>query len=295
VKNIDVYTNLYSDPSLIIDSNAPDPTKTYLWSNTFLKAIGFQVHLFYKILICIVCMSAWMPGTVIGHCKHSEKHKGIYMPENALSNLESVVEEFGIIPDQQVPLPPFDGPPVEGLEIYPNGLVCTTSGCKYACRSQKAMDAHYYEKHPTTKISRPNRHRQADVQCFFTNTSTRYFSVNKTLIGLDPQSLYSVFLTKYLPSLPAPPMLPPNTTREIPPLLKMTGWHIHLGDFVTDSQKRKALVNTVARPKNKEPVFGQLHNWVWEYLVAIRDMARNDVPYTVLKYLLKYPASVSNF
>lgn len=268
-----------------------DPTKTYLWSNTFLKAIGFQVHLFYRVLICIVCMSAWMPGTVIKHCKHNNNHKNIVMPADASSELEAIVKKWDIIPDQQTSLPMFDGPPVEGLEIH-LGMACTAQGCTYACRKQESMDQHHMQMHPNSNVPRPNRHRSADVQCFFTNTGTRYFTVNKALVGHHPESLYSTFLTKYLPSLPPPPMLPPNTSREIPPLLKMTGWHIHLDEFVTDTEKRKALVKVAEGPKKKKPLVGQLHEWVTEYLKAIRELTRHGVPYTVLKYLLKYPASV---
>lgn len=271
------------------DQRILDPTKTYLWSNTFLKGIGFQIHLFYRVLICMVCMSAWMPGTVINHCKHNSNHKGMRMPADTSSELDSVVRQWEVVPDQQVPLPAFDGPPVEGLSVH-EGMACEAPGCVYACRKQESMDQHYQGQHPLTNVPRAKRHRLADVQCFFTNTGTKYFTVNKALIGHDPEGLYSTFLTKYLPSIPKPPMLPPNTTREIPPLVKMTGWHIHLGDFVTDTDKREALVEAATRPKAKEPLFGQLHDWVFEYLAAIREMSRHKVPYTVLRYLLKYPA-----
>jgi hypothetical protein len=86
-------------------------------------------------------------------------------------------------------------------------------------------------------------------------------------------------------------MLPQNTHCEVPPLLVHTGWNIHLETFITDELKRKALFKSACRPLpiNKDELYGQLHEWVFEYMNNIRDIAEHQVPYTLLRYILQYP------
>ena len=87
------------------------------------------------------------------------------------------------------------------------------------------------------------------------------------------------------------PMLPPNTHREVPPLLAHTGWNIHLDTFITDELKRKALFTSACRPLpiNKDELYGQFQEWVFEYMDNIHDIAQHQVPYTLLRYILQYP------
>jgi hypothetical protein len=209
-------------------------------------------------------------------------------PPEAQTKLDEIVKEYNIISD--VPLPAFNCAPVEGLKQH-DGLICLAEGCCYACRKPKAMAAHWTSLHPDMLVPKDKRARTGVVQCFFTVTGTRYFAVNRSLVGVDPDGLYSTFIRDYLPSLPPVPMLPPDTHREVPPLLAHTGWNIHLDTFVTDEAKRKALVKSACRPLSvdKDPLYGQLHGWVFEYMDNIRDMAQNQVPYTLLRYLLQYP------
>lgn len=129
------------------------------------------------------------------------------------------------------------------------------------------------------------------VQCFFTVIGTKYFAVNASLAGVEEEGLYTTFIRDYLPSLPPLPTFPPHTHREVPPLLAHTGWNLHLDTFVTDEAKRKALVASALSPLpvNKDPIYGQLYDWVFEYMDKIRDIAQHQVPYTLLKYILEYP------
>jgi hypothetical protein len=64
-----------------------------------------------------------------------------------------------------------------------------------------------------------------------------------------------------------------------------------LGTFVTDDKKCKVLVASALGPgqANKDPLYGQLHDWVFEYMDSIRDIAQHEVPYTLLRSILGYP------
>ena len=233
------------------------------------------------------CGSAWAPFALLGHCKR--EHPEIKRIPDAQSQLDEIVEEYGIV--SEVAVPAFNGLPVEGLKEHEDGLICMAEGCVYACRKSTSMDQHWSGLHQNTSIPKANRSRNGVVQCFFTGTGQRYFEVNSTLIGAEPEGLYSTFIRDYLPSLPPVEMLPPNTHREVPPLLAHTGWNLHLDAFVTDQAKRKVLLESARSPlrKDKDPLYGQLYEWVFEYMNSIRDIAQHKVPYTLLRYILQYP------
>jgi len=48
-------------------------------------------------------------------------------------------------------------------------------------------------------------------------------------------------------------------------------------------------------PINKDELYGQFQEWVFEYMDNIRDMAQHQVPYTLLRYILQYPWWVYSF
>ena len=205
-------------------------------------------------------------------------------------NWMKLFPEYGIV--ATIPLPAFGGPPIEGLKEYEDGLICTAENCNYACRKGTAMDQHWTKCHQTISMPKGKRTRCGVVQTFFTVTGTQYFAVDQSLNNVDLEGLYSTFILDYLPNLPPLPMLPANTHREVPPLLAHTGWNLHLDTFVTDETKRKKLVTSALRPLSakKDPIYGQLHEWVFEYMDEICNIAQYQVPYTLLRYILQYPS-----
>jgi hypothetical protein len=234
------------------------------------------------------CGSAWAPFALLGHCKN--EHPEIKQGPDSQMKLEQVIKEYQIV--SEVPVPTFHGPPVEGLKEHNDGLICLADGCSYACRKSKVMAEHWTSCHPNILIPKDKRARSGVVQCFFPVIGTKYFAVNPSVADIDPQGLYATFINDYLPSVPPLPMLPPNTHRELPPLLAHTGWNLHLDSFVTDDTKRKALLMSALRPLDvkKDPLYGQLHDWVFEYMDNIRNIAQFQVPYTILRYILEYPS-----
>jgi len=64
-------------------------------------------------------------------------------------------------------------------------------------------------------------------------------------------------------------------------------WNLHLDTFVTDEMKHKVLVASTLQPLNitKDPLYSQLHDWVFEYMDRIHDIAQHKVPYMLLKYI----------
>ena len=182
------------------------------------------------------------------------------------------------------PIPQFQGPPVKGLKEHKDGLIYLTVGCNYACHKPKVMAEHWTLYHPNSFIPKDKRAWSRVVRCFFPVIGTKYFAVNPSIANIDPQGLYATLINDYLSSIPPLPMLPPNTHWELPPLLAYTGWNLHLDSFVTDDTKCKALLTLALCPLDakKDPLYGQLHDWVFEYMDNIQNIAQFQVPYTIL-------------
>ena len=60
-----------------------------------------DIHIFFKVLICLFCGSAWAPYAILGHCKKEQPN--IKIPSDAPSKLDDIVTEYGIV--SEVPLP----------------------------------------------------------------------------------------------------------------------------------------------------------------------------------------------
>ena len=171
---------------------------TQLHLNCFLDTIDCQIHFVFKVLICMFCGSAWAPFVLLGHCK--QEHPDIKVEPNVQLRLGEIVEDYGIV--SEVALPEFDGLPVEGLKEHNDGLICLTTSCSYACQTPASMDQHWMKNHQGSTTLKVKHSCSGLVQCFFTSTGCKYFTVNKSLVGVDPEGLYATFIHDYLPSLP---------------------------------------------------------------------------------------------
>ena len=78
----------------------------------------------------------------------------------------------------------------------------------------------------------------------------------------------------------------PSVPCDIPPWLKISGFNDYLDNYLTDREKRLALVDAATHPAMGHPEYGKLHGWIFNYMSKIRYIAKNMVPYTFLKYIL---------
>ena len=70
---------MYVDPSLLDSLSSTNTGEIQLRSNSFLDYINCHIHIFFKVLICVFCGSAWAPYAILGHWK--KEHSDIKIPK----------------------------------------------------------------------------------------------------------------------------------------------------------------------------------------------------------------------
>lgn len=254
-----------------------DLSKQYL---DFLRSIGFQVNSTFKVLICVECMYAVVPSNIPGHL--SNTHKISF--KNILSTLNDIVKHFQISTSASVSTPEANREAIDGLKIS-DGLACSI--CSYVCLAHSSAEKHI---HGATKPT----FQPCKAQTFFYPTYIRYFSVIVPIQILSPSNRYQHFVQQILPSLPKISIGAPSTTREIPPLLRQTQWHVYLKDWIQEPSKRQAIKSLVKAANKKEPWTLELLKAVELYMQDIRGIA-DTVDFIVLKKIMHESEYVVNF
>ncbi|KAL4999494.1 hypothetical protein BDV10DRAFT_164944 [Aspergillus recurvatus] len=124
----------------------------------------------YGVLICHECRYAIQKNALQSHLL---RHK-IYRTDR--QQLVALINELDLLEPDDVPLPPPESPPVDGLPVIA-GYRCTAPGCANLCASLKRMRGHWRESHGLADASLA---RPAKLQTFFRGTKIRYFEVTPT-------------------------------------------------------------------------------------------------------------------
>ncbi|KAL6237531.1 hypothetical protein BDW75DRAFT_78932 [Aspergillus navahoensis] len=124
----------------------------------------------YGVLICHECRYAIQKSALQSHLL---RHK-IYRTDR--QQLVALISELDLLEPDDVPLPPAQSPPVDGLPVIA-GYRCTAPGCANLCASLKRMKGHWRESHGLADASLA---RPAKLQTFFRGTKIRYFEVTPT-------------------------------------------------------------------------------------------------------------------
>jgi hypothetical protein len=270
-------------PTPVASSLSSVPTGVLL-QNDFLVHIDCRFHPMFKVIVCLSCNRAVPPAELRAHVKsHFENGytgKNFFTLRVFSARLADTMEEFPVVDtvtDQLNP-PPFL-PEVEGLECHA-GLLCAAEGCFYCCSEKKeaggaghssTLDNHYLCHHKALGLSTGKRGTVCVMQRFNHNTS--YFPV-KPLPPSNP-ALYDLFKEKFVDSWPAQdnPSLSIEHDRDVPPLLTMTGWHLHLANFYESKADRESICNFVRLPKETED-YGAVPKLVLLYFSVVRDDAQ---------------------
>ena len=250
-------------PSQSADTNAVD-------HNTYLHSIGFLFEPSLKVLLCVDCEHAVIPANIPGHLRH---HK--IAIKKIEENLNKVVRDLGISNTPQLPPMPVIQPAIAGLRVY-DGLQC--AHCNYACRADNTAERHTHD-------SLPRQFNKCKVQTVFWPTFVSYFAVTVPEVTLSPSDRFGFFERQIYPSIPQLSIGAPSTVREIPPLLKKTLWHIHLKDWIEDTEKRHALKDLVHFISRQEPWTEKLADVAEMYLQNARNLALAS-HYAVLRRIL---------
>ena len=243
-----------------------------LASDVFLDSIGFHANVVHRVLICTSCKTSIIPSRIATHIKtHSIHQKKID------AKISEVVSKYNIFITQDFPLPPPFQLAVEGLTVY-SGYKCSL--CNYCCLSLSTAEKHVHTEGETNLKC---TFTPCKAQAYFDKPyAVRYFAVTPPSNPSLSFDLYHQFVEQIIPSIPEVSLGVPQTTRDIPPLLAKTEWHIFLKDIVLDPKKRRELKSLFRPSSPSEPWTTKLSKAVDEYMLTIRKIGRT-VPYFILR------------
>ncbi len=211
-------------------------------------------------VICITCQKAVSFDMVI-RLNHPTREHGVVLTKQQRKGLANwfMTSKGGFILRAKDLLsnPSPDETPISGVEIK-QGLKCEALGCTYCCVEKDTMQGHWKDVHK-------GQHRreygwESDLESdFWTSSavqrllSSSYFVVNPSLANTASGDIYRVYLRQYGPQLQECKTLFLQHTSEfeIPPLLRITGWHEHLADY-TKNARSVARVRSLMLPPRKE-------------------------------------------
>jgi hypothetical protein len=250
-----------------------------------LELIGFGFHHYLQHLMCVVCKKSWSPSSAL---KHALTHNGILKIKTLQHEFNRFVQEYNIPEKPTLLYPTSDQAPVNGLDIFKDGFSCLASKCHYACPGLDTMKTHWRRDHNDLlfEFDQSKRYRSADIQCYYANTSNKYWSVDRSLADRSPDNLYHIFRTQFRPSMETGDYIdPPKCSRDIPPWLRVSDFHGYLGDHLLNKEKCVKLVGAASPPRSGDAEYGQLRDWVFEYMMDLRPIAKLKVPYTIMMWL----------
>ena len=275
----------------MIIANHLNGDQSYLLSNPFLKSISLRVHSVYKTLHCVCCETIHLPTRMLHHL---ESHGLKLRTDEHFRLFEQALQEFDVSQTENIAPPTPLGPPVECLKVTHGGYCC--NHCSYCVPTQGSFKNHWSSSvHKNDKGSHTSAHHRGSIQTFYYPTWQCWFEVNPALAGLSPLDPFSVYLTtestRFIKTLNPSP----THVREIPPLLKLTGWQEHLHPYIqtkADVQKLHALVRL---PPFKETTgLARLRIIVDKYMRDVRAKAQ-ACPIGIKCLLMQCPRCVFIF
>lgn len=214
--------------------------RTYLVSCPIFGAVGIRFHSGLRCMICLDCQWVVLPADLPGHM--IKQHNMDKLNAKELSTNVAMYEPFRTREEVCDPAP--GGPPVEGLAVHLDGFSC--GECDYAAKALNTIQRHMREEHSNSS----NFLKGVAVQTCLKGVGCRYFVVNPTLKGVPACDPLTAVVRDYLPRLVLPAPGPPETTREIDPLLRVTHWHDHLKPWLTNKTKLEELLTFSAIRKD---------------------------------------------
>jgi hypothetical protein len=225
-----------------------------------------------KIIACTKCLHGILPSSALSHAL---EHK-INLSKVEKQNIKQIIESgrFAMYTND-VALPPYPGPPIEGIKIQ-NGFICKL--CNFCCPSDQTMVTHFGSMHKGIPGHSKAHSEPASIQAYFAQRP-RYFKVLPILHGQSEDDLFSVYLRQCAPPIEGLTVLnSPLDPNEVPPLLKVTQWHEHLRVYTADRGKIRKLLELTTLPTSNRGeawIGSTLRATIEGYMRDVRGMANN--------------------
>jgi hypothetical protein len=181
----------------------------------FIRATQFPV------IICRRCEYAIRPKQVIAHLT-STQHR---IPITIARQVAQTIDEWDNIhrnPDE-LQYPMWINQPIDGLQIYHDGILCKRGVCGYICRSIKNMKKHWRTNHNWSAYTHAGRPQLSDIEA--SEQAIQGAMLQVTCQRLFAHSHGSHYMHVRQPGLahePAPPPAQPNLVEELMQQLEQT-------------------------------------------------------------------------
>lgn len=261
--------------------------ENYLTSHPLLARLGLRIHAYLQVVICIGCETCRLPSAIVGHIK---RH-GIIVDKLDAAELQVLLDAYGVHQHNKVLPPAPGGPPIPGIKIYEHGLCCTR--CTSCFLTRGSVIHHWSVDHPGAKVKTEGKYQNGAVQTLFNPIPIRYFQVDTLQAKYPSGSLFDIFMREELPKVQSERIAPPIREQEVPILLQMTEWHLHVADWAQDRQKCQTLCDLVILPRGlHNKGIGRLNEVVFDYMVTIRNAAQKT-PLGIRCLLMECPRCVN--
>lgn len=241
-----------------------------------------------KILTCTQCLCGIPPASVL---EHATSH-GIEISRADKRRLNEWLSITTLAKcSEDLRSPPPGSPPISGLNIF-TGFACTL--CTFCACESSTIQKHLSLTHPNRAGTWQEKCKAASLQAYF-RTRPCYFAVQPALAGLAPTDLYRLYLEQIAPPIDESQRVnPPQDPHEIPPLVRMMGWHDHLAPYLTDRSQIRSIRTLMQLPtasRGVEWLGSPLRGAIHRYMKDIRAKAINS-PLAVRCLLMECPRFV---
>lgn len=226
---------------------------------------GLAVDHELRVLVCWSCGNAIKssPKEVLRHLesKHSKKGKTILGQHPSLGQqLEAALGDYPFRPPDEVKFQPTDRAPVKGITVH-RGFYCPVlsedgSPCCVTYREPASLYEHVKKKHECNS-NRPKQNEllgfSCDCQTIFNSNHRRYFRVKTEPKGPpeDSRNPYTAFVQEEQRMMPGG-FLEAIKPEELPSLLRVTQWHMFVGDHRENPKDVVDLIQHPARSSGSE-------------------------------------------
>ncbi|KAF8510686.1 hypothetical protein BU17DRAFT_69970 [Hysterangium stoloniferum] len=266
-----------------LSQNPPESSKFYLFSernelciNPELEIYGLVVNTHHRLLICICCQYALLPGVVRTHVSN---HSIRPPPSNTF--LQGMIEKHGLIKTKEEFVAQRDvqnTSPISGIQVQQEGFWCGQATCSYACGTESSIRDHCNKFHASIQSK---RWFQGTVQQVYLSPQSRlYIRADISSVPAKMEDAYTVWLNSTRCQVEAGTVAEVPKS-EIPPWLRSLQWTEWVRDH--DFKKIEGLFEV---PPEGKP-FGNLKMAVESYFHKVLNETPK-VPTMILSWLRSY-------
>ena len=287
------FTSKPATPSSESDSSRMevDDDDALLLSRISFKLITLSVLNVFpcpELLACTQCLCGIPPASVL---KHADSH-GIEITRAEKRTLTEWMSSRKLAKrSEDLTTPPPNSSPISGLKIF-TGHACTL--CRFCACEPLTIQKHLSQEHHNRAGTWQENCKAVSLQAFF-RTRPCYFAVKPALAGLMLTDLYRLYLEQIAPPIDESQRVnPPQDPHEVPPLVRMMGWHEHLAPYLTDRSKIRSIRGLMQLPTASQGVRwlgAPLRATITRYMKDIRTKANNS-PLAVRCLLMECPRYV---